>query len=60
MDSNGRYATFPSILIDAGGNKVYEFRGYKQSYPRFKKSEMEEMYQKVTTHSSNAYVTFSV
>ena len=43
-DSNGRYATFP-CTNDAGGNKVYEFRGISRAW-RFKKSEMEEMYQK--------------
>lgn len=44
IDSNGRYATFP-CTNDAGGNKVYEFRGISRAW-RFKKSEMEEMYQK--------------
>ena len=43
-DSNGRYATFP-CTNDAGGNKVYEFRGISRAW-RFKKTEMEEMYQK--------------
>ena len=42
-DSNGRYATFP-CTNDAGGNKVYEFRGIRRAW-RFKKSEMEKMYQ---------------
>ena len=44
IDSNGRYATFP-CTNDRGGNKVYEFRGISRAW-RFKKSEMEEMYQK--------------
>ena len=44
IDSNGQYATFP-CTNDAGGNKVYEFRGISRAW-RFKKSEMEEMYQK--------------
>lgn len=44
VDSNGRYATFP-CTNEAGGNKVYEFRGIKRAW-RFEKSRMEEMYQK--------------
>ena len=44
IDDNGRYATFP-CTNEAGGNKVYEFRGIRRAW-RFKKSEMEEMYQK--------------
>ena len=30
---------------EAGGNKVYEFRGIRRAW-RFEKSRMEEMYQK--------------
>ena len=43
MDSNGQYATFP-CTNESGGNKVYEFRGISRAW-KFKKSEMEEMYQ---------------
>ncbi len=43
-DSNGQYATFP-CTNESGGNTVYEFQGIKRAW-KFKKSEMEEMYQK--------------
>ena len=54
IDNNGRYATFP-CTNEAGGNKVYEFRGIKRAW-RFKESEMEKMYQKglLTQATSNS------
>ena len=41
-DERGRYATFP-CTNDAGGNRVYEFRGIARAW-RFKPDKMEELW----------------